>query len=183
MTNDYELIKAKAKLLRDKAEEIRRSPSYVRVIGVLSGLGFLVAPGIRKLANSKVTIEEAMSIGLAVEPRVLEVLPAAMLSFPRSFMHLEKAPQELIEVTQALRLGKRGNDFFGVPFQKIVEAANHPIKNRKRKVLDERRISRTFRFSQQSLNALTLRAKESGLSQTAYLEKLVALDSASHGSS
>jgi hypothetical protein len=147
-------------------------------VGLLSGLGFLIAPGVRPLPKSKVDLNEAIAIGKAVEPRILEVLPAAVLSFPRSFLHAENVPPEFRTVLVALRTGRNGPTFEGIPFKKFLDAANRPIKNKKRKILAERRIPKSFRFSPAILNILIERSQRKGIDQTAYLEMLIAKDAA-----
>ena len=173
----YSQIKARVKLLNDKTRETINSPSYARVVGVLSGLGFIIAPDIKPLPTSKIEFEEALKIGISVEPRVIEVLPAAVLSFPKSFLHLEKAPPIFKEIVQALKKGIIGPDYQGVKFQKFLEAANRQIKNRKRKPLSERRIPKTFRFTPATVQFIAKRASELNLNQTTYIEKLINMDS------
>jgi hypothetical protein len=112
----------------------------------------------------------------AVEPRILEVLPAAVLSFPRSFLYLDKAPKAFTAVVNALRLGHQGPDLGAIPFNKMLEAANRPVKDRRRKVVNDRRLSKTYRFSQMTLRIIAERARQEGITHTHYLERLVAQD-------
>ncbi len=177
MEENFAQIKARARALREEAQAIRSSSSYARVVGVLSGLGFLIAPGIKPLPTSKVELEEAIAIGKAVEPRILEVLPAAVLSFPKSFLHIEKSPENFKEVVSALKCGKAGPDFEGVSFKKLREAANRPTKNGRRKLLAERRIPKTFRFSPEVIDAMKEQARRRGSDYTTYIEMLIRRDS------
>ncbi len=173
MSLKYKDIKNRLKVINDQNKEIHNSASYLRVIGVLSGLGFLIAPNIKPCANSKIDFEEAFKIGISIEPRVLEVLPAAILSFPKSFLHYEKASVEFKQLVEAIRKGKVGADYNGIKFDKFYQAAIRPIKNRKRKIMTERRISKTFRLRPAVVNEITRRSKELGLDQTAYIESLI----------
>ncbi len=175
MNNRHQDIKEKADQLRRKADLTRSSNEYQRVVGVLSGLGFLVAPGVQPLPRSKVSISLALEIG-AIEPRILEVLPAAALSFPRSFLYLDKAPQAFIAVVNALRLGHQGPYLGAIPFDKLLEAANRPVKDRRRKMASDRRLSKTYRFSQITLRIIAERARQEGITHTHYIERLVARD-------
>lgn len=176
MRATYSDIKRKAELLNSKARAVQNSKLYERVVGILSGLGFLIAPGVVPLPQSKVDFEDALEIGLNIEPRVLEVLPAAVLSFPGSFRHFEKAPDGFKQIVQALKSGKEGPDFHGITFSKFFEAANRPIRNRKRKVVTERRISKTFRFSPNTIQSMIRRAREKNLDYTMYIEQLIEQD-------
>src|SRR5262245_42288362 len=140
MEDKFSRIKARARALSEEARAVRSSGAYTKVVGLLSGLGFLVAPDVRPLPTSKVDLSEAIAIGKAVEPRILEVLPAAVVSFPRSFLHFDRCPEGFKELVRALKARREGPGYEGIAFEKFLEAANRPTKNRKRKVLEERRI-------------------------------------------
>ena len=173
MKNKYSEIIKKAKKINQRNERIRMSYDYIRVIGLLSGLGFLVSSDVKPAATSKVDIATVINIGLRIEPRVIEVLPAAVLSFPKSFLHLEKMPQELKTVISALKKGETGPGFENISFDKFLEAVRRPIKNKKRKLLEEKRIAKTFRFSPLAIQELKAKAVKSNKTYTAYLENLI----------
>lgn len=106
---------------------------------------------------------------------MLEVLPAAVLSFPRSFLHPEKASPQFGEVVSALKSGKNGPDFERISFEKFLEA-NRPIKNKKRTIVAERRIPKTFRLSPATIKILAERSRIAGTDHTAYIETLIKRD-------
>jgi hypothetical protein len=173
MTKNFSRLKERARLLHEKKRILRNSSAYARVVGVLSGLGFLIAPEVRPSPRSKVDLLDAITIGRTFEPRILEVLPAAVLSFPGSFLHKEQAPQVFQEILSALRAGKNGPDFETASFKKILEAAKRPTKNKRRKAVGERRISKTFRFAPETLARLKGIAEQSGKNYTEVIEMLV----------
>lgn len=171
MEDKFSVIKAK--ILHQTAREAQSSTSYKRVVGTLSGLGFLIAPDVKPLPSYKIDIEEAIAIGRSVEPRILEVLPAAIYSFPGSFLRLDKMPAELQEILSAFKTGKPGGSFEGISFDKLRDAAERPIKNRRRKVISERRIAKTYRLSPASIEMLRKKSESCGMNCTEYLEKLI----------
>lgn len=173
MRNRLAEIKNRVKLQNQKSKEIYTSNAYLRTIGVLSGLGFLIAPDIKPLPTSKVEFDDAFTIGTTIEPRVLEVLPAAVLSFPKSFLHLEKAPPIFKEILRALKRGEDGPDFCGIKFSKFLEAANREVKNKKRKPLKDRKVPKTYRLSPAIIEIILDRSSKLGIDQTTYIENLV----------
>lgn len=174
----FDQIRERARKLDQTICSVQHSAEYAAVVGVLSGLGFIVAPGFAPRPSSKVDLSIAISIGTIAEPRILEVLPAAVLSFPRSFSHVERAPASFHEVLRALRRGTPGPEFEGIPFEKVRQAAERPVRNRRRKILSERRVSRTFRLSPGTIRTLSERAKKLGKDHTAYIELLIKRDAA-----
>ena len=177
MQSKFSEIIQKARILNDQNIKDKNSPSYHRVIGLLVGLGFIIAPNIKPKATIKVDVLEAIRIGIDLESRVLEVLPAAIISFPKSFLYLDKLPKEFKELINSLKTRRKGSDLYGIPFDKYVEATNRPIKNKKRKTLDERRVPKTFRFKPSIIKMIEEGSKSSGLNCTAYIESLVLLKS------
>lgn len=133
----------------------------------------MVAPEVSPSPTIKIDVNQALEIGHEVEPRVIEVLPAAVISFRHSFMHLERAPAAFQKVVEALRLGKEGPSFAGIPFRKFVDAANRPLPDKRRKRLCDLRKSKTFRFSPQTIKQLEELAKRDGVGQTEVLERLI----------
>lgn len=174
--SDIHDVRVRAKLKSEALQELKNSTKYRRVIGLLTSLDLLVSVEPVPKTVSKVELKDVLEIGRKVEPRVLEVLPAALLSSPKSFFHIDEAPEDLQQVVSALEKGEEGPDFESVPFKKIYEAANRPVKDKRRKRVSERRVSKTFRFSRDIWNALQKQCHASGMDYTAYLESLVHRD-------
>ena len=170
-------IQAKAKILSSQLQALQNSPLYIKVVGLLTGLGFLITPDIRPTSTVKVDVNEAIRIGVLAEPRILEVLPAAVVSFPKSFLHLENSPPTFKEIVYALKSGRTGPAFEGISFEKFLEAANRPIKNKKRKIISERRISKSFRLAPHTIQVLKEQSKKRGIAITSYIEMLIMMDS------
>ena len=173
MDDRFSAIKARVKLINQKSKNAQNSTPYKRVVGTLSGLGFLIAPEVKSLPTSKIDVEEAILVGKNFESRILEVLPAAIYSFPRSFLHVDRAPLVLQEILLAFKTGSVGPDFMGISFEKLREAADRPIKDKRRKSISERRVSKTYRLSPRAVAHLRERSKNCGTNCTDYLEKLI----------
>ena len=71
-----------------------------RILGFLVAKGLLIAPGVKPYPTVKLTIPDVLEAAELDEPRILEVLPAALLSFPKSFLHFEALPEELQVIIQ-----------------------------------------------------------------------------------
>ena len=98
-------------------EKNRNDPRF------LDTLGFLVAKGFLKTnmpvllrPNKRLRLDDALWAGEHVEPRILEVLPAAVLRLGRHFdLNPERHP-DLANVVASLRAGETdGKEFRGVP--------------------------------------------------------------------
>jgi hypothetical protein len=99
-----------------------------------------------------------------------------VLSFPRSFLYLNKAPEAFTAIVNGLRLGHQGPDLGAIPFNKMLDAANRPVKDRRRKMASDRRLSKTYRFSEITPEIIAEQARREGITHTHYLERLVARD-------
>lgn len=145
-----------------------------QVLGFFISKGLLIAPGIDPAPTAKLRIETVVDIGLKVEPRVLEVLPAAILHFPRSFINLDKMPDKLKMVVEAIRKDqKSGPTLGGIKYQAMKRWANKKLKDGRAVPEEHRRIMRSYRFSRAALSRLKQRSKELGRTETEILEELI----------
>lgn len=88
-------------------EELER-----RVLGFFVAKGLLIDPLTHPLPRVKLDIRDVIQVADKVEPRVFEVLPAALIHFPESFMNLEALPAELAELVDAVRRGEERTDAY-----------------------------------------------------------------------
>lgn len=167
------VILEKARIAEEKDKELRSSESYKNVVSLLSGLKFLISPDIKPSPLSKVDIDEVIRAGTNIDLRILEVLPAAIISSPRSFIGLDRLPRELKGVVRALKGGREGPSYGGISFEKFFEAASRDIKDGKRKPVGKRKVSKTFRFSPEVIALIDKKSREHGLSNTAVIEKVL----------
>ncbi len=145
-----------------------------RVLGFLVAKGLLVGEDIQHRGDVKLDIEDVLWVGAKVEPRVLEVLPAALIHFPRTFMRKAHIPNDLAEVIKAIRARKtQGPDFRGMRFRTMSKWANRGTTDKRTKPLAEIKVNKTFRLLPAAIEALKVEAHKAGLSETHYIEQLL----------
>ena len=98
-------------------------------------LGFVVAKGLLRGDFSAdyteaFTVNDFLSTAEQVEPRVLAVLPAALIHFPEAFLDRDSLPELLNLIIKAiLRDNEDGPDLFHVPFSELKRWANLTLKD------------------------------------------------------
>ena len=151
----------------------------------LDTLGFLVAKGflntnmqVDLLPNKRLRVDDAIWAGENVEPRILEVLPAAVLRLGRYF-DLEPLKHQELERT-VVRLHRReehGEPFRGIPYDKLKVWADLPLRDKRVKPVTEKKVMKTFRMDPRAVDRLRKIARERGCSEAAVLESLLTEDS------
>ena len=145
-----------------------------RVLGFFLAKGLLVGEDIPRRGNTKLDLDDVFWVGDNVEPRVFEVLPAAMIHFPKTFIGRAQAPADLVEVIQAIKAGqKTGPDFRGMRFRTMRKWANRATTDKRTKPLSKIKRNKTLRLSPEALKALEEKSKEAGISQTELVERLL----------
>ena len=148
-----------------------------KVLGFLIAKGFLFGTKIKRRPNVKIFFEEALWVGHHVEPRVIEVLPAAILHFPKTFIGYNDMPAELNTIISLIKKHKEeGPDYKGIRFYDMKRWADRLLPDKRTKPSSEIRINKTYRFTLKTLEKMKIRSKTQGLSITQYLERLVHMD-------
>ncbi len=87
------------KAFRDKARQTalnRNDNRFIKTMGFLKAKGLLdTTLPIHPWPRARIDIADALWAAKYVEPRILEVLPAAILHFPKNFVGIERAPEKL----------------------------------------------------------------------------------------
>lgn len=158
-----------------KDKRRRADPRYRMTLGFLVAKGFLdTNDAVARLPNQRLRIEDAIWAGTYVEPRILEVLPAAILRLPRHFDLARGRHPELVTVVERLRRGeKEGPDLWKIPFRKFVHWANLPLRDRRTKLPKEKRIVKTFRLTPASVARLQALCTALGCNATEALETVL----------
>jgi len=164
-------IAAKAKADARK----RKDPRFLQTMGFLVAKGFLYTNfTVPRLPNKKLFLEDALWAGKNVEPRILEVLPAAVLRLGAHFHFDPEEHLDLMLVVEALKKRKaNGPEFHGMPYDKMKAWAELELKDRRIKNLEHKKVPRTFRLAPEVLLKLKARAKQEGCTETAYLERKI----------
>lgn len=145
-----------------------------KVIGFLVAKGLLVDPTIEPLPGAKLDVRDVLEVAEHIEPRVLEVFPAALLKFPRTFTKIEKLPSELREIVHAIRCGERRDTVYrGIRYADMLRWAEKRLPDRRTKPISEKRILRAFRLRPETVQSLIKSAKSANRSQAELIDALV----------
>jgi hypothetical protein len=132
----------------------------------------------RKVSNVK--IKDCLIIGETLEPRILELLPAAIIHYPSAFLDLGKIPPDLALVISAVKKAIINNSkitdrpsFKEIPFDVMLRWASLPPLDKRVKDYSEKRVLRSYRFKTKTIAELKRRSEMEGISTTEYLEKLI----------
>ena len=156
-------------------EENRHDPRF------LDTMGFLVAKGLLRTnmsvalyPNKRLRVDDAIWAGQHVEPRILEVLPAAVLRLGRHFDLDRDKHADLARTVAQLRTRQvRGEEFHGIPYAKLKVWAEIPLKDRRIKRAADKKVAKTFRLHPQAIARLQEVAREKRTTETAILESLI----------
>ncbi len=173
MTHEKLIKNIKLKAAQDKRK--RRDPRFLKVMGFLVAKGFLYTnQSIHKLPNQRINIDDAIWAGINVEPRILEVLPAAVLRLGKHFDFDQKTRKELARVIECLHQRKEeGPAFMGMPYRKVKQWADFPLRDRRVKSVINKKIVKTFRLDPKAFEKLVKVARERGSNMTEVLESLI----------
>lgn len=145
--------------IRQKAaqnEANRKDVRFKKTIAFLKGKGLLhtnlpIAGG----TSIRLNIEDVLWAGRNVEPRILEVLPAAILHFPKNFLNLDKLPDGFATIVKNIRANKdQGDDFEGVRYAQMKHWANMQLKDKRTKPAKFLKRTKTFRLHQTTIDKL-----------------------------
>jgi hypothetical protein len=177
--NNQNLIN-KIKNAAKEDERKRRDLRYKLAMAFLVRKGFLKAnTDFADYYRAKVKAEDLIWAGKNVEPRILEVLPAAALRLPKAIKlnPLNKDERNLKLVVEDLLLNKiDGKDFLGMPYKKIKVWLDLPLNDRRTKQHSEKKVMKTFRLDPKTIQKIEkIRTEKNFKSDAALIEYLVGL--------
>ena len=154
----------------------RQDPRYLKVMGFLVAKGFLYTnKKIPLNPNEHINLQDAIWAGRFVEPRILEVLPAAYERFKKHFSGdadtIAKFNQIIVSIKQK---DNQNIEFEGIPIEKIKPWFFIRLRDGRSKSLDKRKVSKTFRFKPETVDVLKNLTDQTGQSETEIIEKLIA---------
>lgn len=145
-----------------------------KVLGFFVAKGLLIAPDIKAAGSVKLSVEDILWVAENVEPRVLSVLPAAVIHFPATFLDLEALPKKLKDIIEAIKEGKaRGPSLPGFPYAEFRRWAYFTLKDKRCRPLGEKKVRKTYRFKPDVVEALEEAARNERTTETAIIERLV----------
>lgn len=145
-----------------------------QILGFFVSKGLLIVPEIAPAPTAKLDIEDVVKFGLETEPRILEVLPAALLHFPRSFQHRNKMPQKVKDVIAAIKQSSEsGPDLAGIPYIAMKRWADKALNDRRTIPEIARKIMKSYRLSKAAVFSLKAKARQVNKTETEVLEELI----------
>ncbi len=171
MNKEALILRIKKQAKRDAKN--RRDPRFIETMGFLIAKGFLKANHVFPLLpNKRLYIDDAIWAGQNVEPRILEVLPAAVLRLRKHFYPFENMTL-LTVIDQLRRREEKGDAFFGMPYEKVKQWAEFPLLDKRVKSVTQKKVVKTFRLDPVALERLKRVAEEKGVTETEVLETLL----------
>ena len=153
-----ELVAAAKKRARRDARA-RRDPRYLRAMGVFIHAGLLATNADISTVRGPVALKDVLWAG-AVEPRLLELLPAVLVKRP-ALVAAGELPEDLERVVHSLRHNEIPEAFRGIPGKKL--AAWVPRVGHRGKLPT---LLKSFRFHPDDVALLRRLAAAKGTSET-----------------
>jgi hypothetical protein len=147
------------KSFRKKAKQTalnRRDPRFIKTMALLKAKGLLdTTLPILPLPSVRIDIKDALWAAKYVEPRILEVLPAAILHFNKNFIGLEHVPEELKIILQKIKANEvDGPDIDGIEYKKMKFWANIKLSDKRTKPSQEKKRTKVFRLKLETIAKL-----------------------------
>lgn len=166
------------KLIGQKARKDtinRRDPRFLNAIGFFVAKGFLKTNfPVQPKPNKKLKIDDVMWAGTNVEPRLLEVLPAAVLRLEKHFDYDKNKHEALAKIIQQLKnRQERGDAFLGVPYTRFKVWLDLPLKDGRTVLYNEKRVTKTYRLQSDVIAKLKKLAHDWNCSETEALQRSV----------
>ena len=173
--NKKALIK-KINKLAQQDKKRRLDPRYLKIMGFLVAKGFLyINQKIPLNPNGHINLNDAIWAGRFVEPRILEVLPAAYERFKKHFSGDADTIEKIQKIIDGIKQKNNHKiEFYGISIEKITPWFFIRLRDRRSKSLDQRKVSKTFRFKPETVDILKRLKDQTGQSETEILEKLIA---------
>ncbi len=154
----------------------RQDSRYLKIMGFLVAKRFLHTNlKIPLTPNEHINLADAVWAGRFVEPRILEVLPAAYERFKKHFSGDVATIEKLEQIIDCIKQQDNHEiDFYGISIEKIKPWFFIRLRDGRSKSLDERKVSKSFRFKPETIEILKNLKDRTGRSETEILENLIA---------
>lgn len=167
-------IAARARKLSAARSKLYQTEQFRLVIGHLAAKKLIFLDMDTRRPRRKMRISDVLWVGANIEPRALEVLPAALVRFPSIFRDPEGAPEDLRE---ALLHVKRGDiaqrQWRGIPLERIAFWLNAPLGDGRSVPFKDRRIVKSFRLKPGTIQRIEDAARKHGISQSEVIDSLI----------
>ncbi|MFH1263302.1 MAG: hypothetical protein V1495_07680 [Pseudomonadota bacterium] len=124
--------------------------------------------------TGKIRIRDLLWTAENIEPRVLEVFPAALIHFPRAFVGYADIPAPLEKLIREIRKGKTPvAEFQGIAVRDMLRWLQLQPADKRTKPLNEIRKNKTFRLRPETIRRLSWLAEKLGQTETRIVEAMV----------
>ena len=139
--------------LAQQDKQRRLDPRYLKIMGFLVAKGFLhTNTKIPLNPNEHINLKDAVWAGRFVEPRILEVLPAAYERFKKHFSGDADTIEKLEQIIDCVKQKDNHEiDFYGISIEKIKPWFFIRLRDGRSKSLDKRKVSKSFRFKPETM--------------------------------
>jgi hypothetical protein len=155
----------------------RRDIRYKRAMAFLVRKGFLKTNiDFDEYYTARVHLKDFIWAGKNVEPRILEVLPAAAARLPKAVV-IDQHPDAdaLQQVLRDLHDNREdAADFLNMPYKKIKVWMNLALNDKRTKLTDKKKLTKTFRLKPEAIYKLEQLKIKFNLSEAGLIEKLLA---------
>lgn len=159
-----------------KLQALRSDKRYTEVIAFLAAKGLLQSNNIdaQYKRGQKIPLKNFLWAATNLEPRIYEVLPAAILHFPSSISLRENMPEELKQVLIALRTGENdGPGYMHASYSELKRWADIPLRDKRAKPISQKKIARTYRLRPETIERIRAKSEELGISDAEYIERML----------
>jgi hypothetical protein len=144
------------------------------IFGFFVNKGLLYGDVKKPVSTFKIEIEDIFYIGENIEPRVLEVFPAALIHFPKTFIGKSKIPKEMNEIIKNIKKNKKtGPNYKHIEYKNMYRWAQKNLNDKRTRKLEDIKVNKTFRFKPDVYKKLREKSKDQNISATELLEKLI----------
>ena len=173
------------KLIRDikkSAAQDRKNRNDIRyknAVAFLTKKGFLKTnQHFAQVRLGRLKLSDFIWAGKKVEPRILEVLPAAVARLPRAFIiDNDEDTIALLKTVYDLKSNSEvGSDFLNIPYNKLKVWMNIILNDKRTKVFDEKKKLVTFRLSSAAILKIKEIATKENQSEANVIESLLLKD-------
>ena len=151
-------------------KKLLEDPRTKETFQLLEAKGFFFALK-RPRWRKKISVADALWVGENVEPRVLEVLPAALVRFPSCFKGA--IPKDLLETIESVSKMNLEGFFRNMPLKKVAFWFEAEISDKRSVPFNERKVVKSFRIKNRHLQKLAQIAASLGKTESQIIESFI----------
>ena len=107
------------------------------------------------LPNARLDIQDVLLVARTCEPRVLELLPAMVIRFPRHFLNHKALPAELVQIIECIKNGDdTGPNFEWLEYEKMKFWVKLKFHDKRLKLQKDKKIPKLFTLSPETVAKL-----------------------------